>query len=776
MLLCYPPHNFWCPTHNNGVRFLKNKLLQDARRWLFEDLSVLQDSPGVLKHIRELLLFGTPSDWRQLARRGLYDLVAEIFKSSKDRVDSPDEPLTRAVSYVLALGFYFPRAEAFLLDLQRSQDILVGQNGFPAVSSGEIKSTYQHNPDSPLSYEIWGDLRPLFKAALEGEETIAFDESLPAFWRLGHLELIVPTLHPGALSSLSESLGFSKSALQAVLTGDAFLDKAGKPRLFPWYREEDEGYHKEAEKLAKELKVGLPEDFLDEPFESSWYLAKTGPEALNRLLVSRHSPWKSLDEAMVRVVPMLPPGDRLPQRMEGGQVRSGHKTHAYEILAGLNQHLSYWVGYSEGTTLRPEQLAPLQQALSDVLEIFGPEEDLSGISRPHRHCEHILQGSPLKSELDPYLRHQEPQAYMKLKALFFVGKDEMLLCFPALLVHMSTDGKVLGSYGSRGDVLHVTCSKLVLLSHMDKPHILDLTKGSWLDGVTVQSLIDKGVLEAHLFPDEPPQSFEDTGDDSHSWLWGIYSSDYRYLLQCSSERFGGVYRRVDGLQVADAHRFLEPLEAENYDEYDEDEGYYDEEQESKEDPSLYLLTEEEVSRLPRSDSSFSTTIGGITFTLLAGESITVDKRDTIAFALSDDKWLVQNAYGIWKGDACLARFASSMYLGAFSRDGDQLLLAGPEHIHLLQLDPVLSMQKHLSLGNLSLFFAGCLDALLSPSQRALLLATFGSVAGIANTTEQKLQDLLELSVESAKEVLALCQQESSRTIILNSQTPEENAR
>lgn len=135
--------------------------------------------------------------------------------------------------------------------------------------------------------------------------------------------LPVPRLHPAVLPAWARSRGWSVTAAAAVAAEAAWVDEAGRPVRWPWYREEDAEERPRAERADDGL--ALPPRLLDEPFDPSWYFARSGPAALD-----------GLDAFVVSVVPLPPAGRWRPARHEGGWTGpSALEQHVRRLIHGV---------------------------------------------------------------------------------------------------------------------------------------------------------------------------------------------------------------------------------------------------------------------------------------------------------------------------------------------------------------------------------------------------------------------------------------------------------
>ena len=631
--------------------------LKEARSALAER------APLTPRQIEHLLVRGRREDWEALARQGYYDEVAALLSQPHPPgALTRESPLARGGVSVLVCGFFWPRRSRVVTDTARAQAALVGGAGLPALSSGAVSVSWGDGDVRPRSGEVFG-----------------WEGSDEARWRHGHLRLVAPLMHPLVGAAIAEALGWSQRALAGVLEGELYVDEAGRPRLLPWYAEEDAAARPKATARAAELGVALPERHLDEPWEGSWYVARSGARAL-LAQVGRLWPEEDPEGALVRVIPVVPMAQRPMVTMEGGHAMPGEMDRMLEAAWSLNRHMFYHVDAAPEAAPDPRLSGHLQTALARIVQAGGG--DLGGWSdrRPHPALATELAGAP-----EPPDEAGDAASRRTLTGLWCVEGGSLLLAFARRLVWVDAEGQVLGSWPWEGSVVHVSAHPAVLVETYCAWHVLELESGRWLSGVTLGELVARGVLEEHVFPDTRLSNFESQYDDSNRWIVGVRSPDHRHLFQATSEMIGGVYRRAGYIHVAEAGD-LGPMTWRGA--------------EDEEEPAP-LLGAALLARLAeRSPNARQIVLDGVTFRLERGVGLGVSRESTIAFALRDDRWRVWLDDQVYDGDRLIARLGWVMALGAFSRDGGQLVVADNSHLHRIALDPEPRVLGHIELAPL----------------------------------------------------------------------------
>jgi hypothetical protein len=170
------------------------------------------------------------------------------------------------------------------------------------------------------------------------------------------LRLPRPLMHPAAPRLWAEAAGASAEAIHALEQTDAFLADDGTLTQWPWYREEDALMRPLAEAESARSGLAIPRDLLDEPFDPSYYLSRSGKDALRALLASRGV--TDAAAGFVDRVPVPPRDEWKPVAYEGGLT-------ADPIAAQRFQGLLRWV--ARAPHVEEEHLAELDAMIANAL-------------------------------------------------------------------------------------------------------------------------------------------------------------------------------------------------------------------------------------------------------------------------------------------------------------------------------------------------------------------------------------------------------------------------
>lgn len=625
--------------------------------------------------VRGILLEGDPSQWLSLAREGRFDAVAELLLEQP--APERDDPLTRAAAFVLAAGFIYPRtasAEALALDLARAQAVLVGgplgDREWPALSSGVVSSaeagepSYPY-PSGPLATAIVGDLQPFIDATRRGLTQPSGEP--PGLWRLGHVTLAEPLVHPASAATIANARGWTPAAAQAVLDGEAYVEVDGSARLFPWYAEEDEETRPPAQARADRLGLALAPRFLDEPFESAWYVARTGPDAVG-------------EATRVDLVPLFPMSLRPLALGPGGALSVGRITQDYELLLAALAPLE-WAPPSARGLLRSEAAAVLRLLLAHLA--------------PQRYRPPVLGGA----SADLLEAPPTEDAALKVRQLTWAGPHKLALACPGRLLLVGLDGEA-ETRELAGLVEHATDTLLVCQTEQGR-HVLELATGSWLVDRSLAGLEGEGALPC---PFDPPPLLR-PGLEADATYGMTFSPDRRFFLPMDGQMGIGLYRTSDVLRLV-GERGIEPA-------------IHDEEDDALEGPDAApaaeptLLGEGTMARLRQTSSvSRAVVLDGVTFTLRRPIALrAAAPRDTpFSVALRSDGrfWMAHDRglYRLGSPTRRAARFDAPVIDLAFAPGGDLLAVLTAGHVHLIEVGAAPRVRAHLALEGLATLFDG----------------------------------------------------------------------
>lgn len=584
-----------------------------------------------------LLREGTPEDWDALARLGLHDRVAALFFDSPVPL-TPDTPLARGAGWILIGAFFDPRPEHALRDVARALEILVGDGSWEGLSTGSWLSPGHHEHDDRFG------------------ERASLHPPSPALWRHGHIALPAPVLHPILAARAAALAGGTPEATAALIDGEVVVEGEGLC-LFPWYAEEDDKARPAALERAAALGVSLPPRFLDEPYESFFYLQRTGAPALTRLLQSHaqglDAHFEGLLEEVIHVrhIPVLPWARRKPVLYPGGFVMPGPINAAYDALEQVRQYAE-WNGEHNGE-VAPEYQARLHMATEALMRSLGVLP--STPEPPHPAWEHTLTPPEPQEEA-------APDAPI-LQDLRWAYPGTLLLIYPARLVLLDVEtGGVLGTWPSWGRVLHVSAAGAVLVQSYGTLSLLDLRSGTWCGG-TLRQAREQGLLQPEVFPPADGPHFGTFYDNSNAWLYDIDSPDHHFSFTCDAEWIGGVVRRADGALVAPPDAILGT-------------GDVDEEERSH----LPMLT---LSPPASTGTRNTLVLGGVTFTASSPQGHSVRRGHAVALTLCNNAWRSHHDGQLLLGGKPLARLSTSPHLAAFSHNGERLAVCDSTGIYLL---------------------------------------------------------------------------------------------
>ena len=503
----------------------------------------------------------------------------------------PDDPRAPALAAGLARGFFEPRPEHLALDVARAQAILIGGEGLPALSDGDP-------------------------------------------WRWGprdrphHIDLPEGVVHPAATALWARQLGWSARQVEALLAAEIYVGEAGDPRLWPWYPEQDAELGDAAAARAADLGANLPERMLDDPFESSWYWKRTGPEGLEMLLARRGL---EIAELAVRAVPVLELGPQL--EWEGG----GRAPSLAEQQARAISDLARQLEHTTDPEYRTAMLAGLSRALARyVAAVRGdPQPPISIPALEVAGAVHALSD-------------QRP-ALVTLRAVWAIERGAAVACDGALII-CDDSGERVAAWPC--PVMPWFCGGRIALVDDGEPHALDLETGEWITG----RLDPLETFGGALSPVATDPGLGFAGSEA------LLSPDGRYRLELDH----GIQRMGDAVWVAGDEVFGH---------------WYDDDDEEAAEPAPELFDPAAL----EAGGVVVTTIDGVAFAARRRQSFQVRGGERpVAFVLAGDRWRALIERSLRINDREIARLPVACHAAAFSPGGRRLwILTGD---HLLRID------------------------------------------------------------------------------------------
>jgi hypothetical protein len=324
-------------------------------------------------------------------------------------------------------------------------------------------------------------------------------------WSILALPASVP--HPLAVPLVAGAIGQPPGALRALMVGEAWRDCDGLLRLWPWYPEEDADARPLAEAAAATTGVALPVRHLDEPYDAAWYLRRTGPAALERLLAEYDVALPTVDR-----VP-IPPPDALPKtRFEGGAPAPGVASQAARRLIRAVELVSY-VGRAEA---RAPYLRHVEHALARLCAALG--------------------GPPLPTpepDRSPLVASSEPPVPGRVDGLWAVDDGVVLSAGDAAL-HVGGDGAIRSVFSGR---LRFAAADVAVLEGHSGILMRDLTADRWLEGTVADHVGRLGLTQL------PSGAGHDERTEP------VISACGRYLLDVDETPY--ILRLSDDVHVAD---------------------------------------------------------------------------------------------------------------------------------------------------------------------------------------------------------------------------------
>ena len=284
-----------------------------------------------------------------------------------------------------------------------------------------------------------------------------------------------PILHPYALVDWASALSVRPEALRALLQGELAVDIDDALIVWPWYPEQDDGLHRRALAFANHLGVNMPRRFLDAPYESAFYLQRTGEPALMRWVQAR-----GIDPSpcLVRLLPVPPAAER-PSHVGPGGCQTPHPL---TVTAGR------WVN-------NPACGLPREAML-----------DLFGLREPRRNLGHTPSATMRPAQAPP----EQPTV------VTLVGLSEgALLKLPDALHHVDGERLVQRFEGVYGTI-ECTIEPLVFLLFEGERYVFDLERGT-LRSEPIEHLLAEVLALDAVVPDEQhgPGLLDPTG----RFLW-----------------------------------------------------------------------------------------------------------------------------------------------------------------------------------------------------------------------------------------------------------------
>jgi hypothetical protein len=451
------------------------------------------------------------------------------------------------------------------------------------------------------------------------------DDLEPGEW----LDLPEPLLRPGAVHTVSSTAGVSAAALEALIDGEVYVDCTAdglRLLLWPWYREQDEELRAAAAERAEAIGVELP-PFLDEPFESAFYLQHTGADTFRRIATDLGF---ARDDLEMRRVPMFDASDYDRVTFEGGLDAPHPVVQRADTLRENVRDLDWVSG-----AYRP--LA--RRRIRDALRAYA--DALAGRERPDRQVRFALEGPP---EFDTG-EHGE----MKIGRCWAVDGG-VLLEAGGVVVRLG-EGEVTGVWRCT-DV--VFAAGHIVLSQWSGLHALDLATGTWLDDeLNVRDAFGGPLAAPNFAADIQYADAPAVGGDA------FFTPDAAYEWYPDGDM---IVRLEDGVCVSDDSEFGYPYEPD----YDAD--------------TPALLGPHDLA-LP---GTRHTTIDGVHFTHRPARDYRVADGPGFALVLRDDRWRAFVDGSLFDGGRVVARVGVPTHHAAFTPDGSRLYVVGDTH--LLEID------------------------------------------------------------------------------------------
>lgn len=331
-----------------------------------------------------------------------------------------------------------------------------------------------------------GDMREVWGHGARGAHT-----------KWSQLRLPRPLLHPAAPRLWADAAGVSADALFAVQRTDAFVAGDGTLTLWPWYREEDALARPLAEAESATTGLALPADFLDEPYDPSYYLKRSGQGAVQALLAARGV--AGADVGFVDRVPVPPRRGFEPVAYEGGLTAAPIAEQRFVALAR-------WV--ERAADLDEDDLAELEPILAHAFA-----EVVAAMGGDHTRAAR----APRPVEPPPVV--EEIPAVGRAIAVWAVDGGALLET-EGRIIEVAADGSFSWAIVARARIGFATAHGADV-----EGHLLDLRARTWRTG-------DHGAIAAELgLPDvgDVEESYRHTPARSSCGLYGLDTDEMPFI-------------------------------------------------------------------------------------------------------------------------------------------------------------------------------------------------------------------------------------------------------
>jgi len=467
----------------------------------------------------------------------------------------------------------------------------------------------------------------------------------------GALRLPFPVTSPAALAALGATWGWDAAAIKALLAEEAYQAPDGSLRLFPWYREQDDEQRPLALADAERLGIPLPDRFLDEPYESRWYLDRSGAALLKEALGD------TAGLAVARVPAWPTPVD------SDAEVASV----CYQRLRERSRRVRY-----EMTYRRDDEgwLAACRKSIARLLDDYT-RAVVSGGDRAV-----LRDDEDFRRPLEPP-RWDSDYQDRTLSDLRLLTDDTLLLELGCWLVRVDLTGAVLGVFPNQTSLHHVSASNLVLTScAYGDWHVLDLDRGAWLEGVTLDALLEDDALDAGLVPMMAwPQGESCDPDELDRSKYVYFTPDHKHYIAWFRHRGAGLLRAADHRRVTSNERI---------------DRLFEHPPGGGEVPALLE---------PDAATATSVVIRGVRFTQRdRAESGWVSEKANSAVVRRGTSWRIYTSGVVYDDGRPVLRFGVPVFAAAFDRSGERLAVVGRRAVHIVRLDPEPALVKSLPLG------------------------------------------------------------------------------
>lgn len=287
------------------------------------------------------------------------------------------------------------------------------------------------------------------------------------------MELPEPIPDPAALARLARSRGLTLGGLEALLRLEVYVTTQMKLAAWPWYPEEDG--EEEAAGLARELGVEMPPYRLDEPFESSFYIGRSGHRGLDLLAGS--------EDVWLTTLPEPSQEEFLEVVNEGG-FRAPHPARQWwERVRELAQRYEYYPE-EERAALRQQ----MYEAAKNCLDAEQEREEVGGPSSEETRLESAGPGNI------------EPPPAEGLSAT----SEHVYIALDGRIWEVSASGVVTRSAPASGQLLF--CDGRTALFEHYALGLVDLDAGIWREGsvestggkaARILGMLDSPWISAH---------------------------------------------------------------------------------------------------------------------------------------------------------------------------------------------------------------------------------------------------------------------------------------